>query len=116
MKRASVRVRGDEVRGRISPLIYGQFIEHMGRCIYGGIFDPGSDLADERGFRRDVLEAMRGLRIPILRYPGGCFSDEYHWRDGIGPRERRPRYDEQFWTRPLTALNRPDLASPIRPP
>lgn len=113
--KAGVRILGDRVRGRISPLIYGQFIEHMGRCIYGGIFDPDSPLADERGFRRDVLEAVRGLRIPILRYPGGCFSDEYHWRDGIGPRDRRPRYEEQFWTRQLKALNRHDLAPLIGP-
>ena len=111
-----MRVRANKVRGRINPRIYGQFIEHMGRCIYGGVFEPGSSLADARGFRRDVFDAIRALRVPILRYPGGCFSDEYHWRDGVGPRERRPRYDEQFWTRQLTALNRPDLASVIGPP
>jgi alpha-N-arabinofuranosidase len=116
MKRASVRIRGDRVRGRISPLIYGQFIEHMGRCIYDGIFEPGSPLADESGFRRDVLAAMRSLRIPILRYPGGCFSDEYHWRDGIGPRERRPRYEEQYWTRWVRRWDRPELAHLIGPP
>lgn len=116
MRRAKLRIWGDEVKGRISPLIYGQFIEHMGRCIYGGIYEPGSALADERGFRRDVLDAMRALRIPILRYPGGCFSDEYHWRDGVGPRDQRPRYDEQFWTRQLNALNREDLAGLIGPP
>ena len=99
MKRASLRVRTDAVRGRISPRIYGQFIEHMGRCVYGGLFEPGSQLADGRGFRRDVLEAVRALHVPILRYPGGCFSDEYHWRDGVGPRGQRPRYEEQYWTR-----------------
>jgi alpha-N-arabinofuranosidase len=116
MKRASVRVRVDRPRGRIHPYVYGQFIEHMGRCIYGGVFEPGSPLADERGFRRDVLEAMRGLRIPIMRYPGGCFSDEYHWRDGIGPREKRPRYPDQYWTRALRNYNRPDIAPVIGPP
>ncbi len=116
MRKASVRIRADRVRGRISPRIYGQFIEHMGRCIYGGIFEPGSPLADARGFRRDVLEAMRPLRIPLLRYPGGCFSDEYHWRDGIGPPKARPRYEEQYWTRALRGVNRPDLAPLIGPP
>ncbi|MDP2948689.1 MAG: alpha-L-arabinofuranosidase C-terminal domain-containing protein [Chloroflexota bacterium] len=116
MKQASVRVRLDRPRGRIHPYVYGQFIEHMGRCIYGGVFEPGSPLADERGFRRDVLEAMRGLRIPIMRYPGGCFSDEYHWRDGVGPREKRPHYPEQYWTRALRGLNRPHLAPLIGPP
>src|SRR3990170_3986826 len=110
MRRAKVRILADEVKGRISPLIYGQFIEHMGRCIYGGIFEPDSPLADERGFRRDVLDALRALRIPILRYPGGCFSDEYHWLDGTGPRAERPRYDEQYWTRWVRRWNRPDLA------
>ena len=78
----SLGVRANRVRGRINPRIYGQFIEHMGRCVYGGIFEPASPQAN----RRDVREAARGLRLPILRYPGGCFSDEYHWRDGIGPR------------------------------
>jgi alpha-N-arabinofuranosidase len=104
------------VRGRISPLIYGQFIEHMGRCVYGGVFEPGSARADEAGYRADVLEAMRALRIPILRYPGGCFADEYHWRDGIGPPERRPHYEEQFWTRMVRRWNRPELAPLIGPP
>ncbi len=116
MRRARLHIRANRVRGRISLLIYGQFIEHMGRCIYGGIFQPPSPLADERGFRRDVLEALRALRIPILRYPGGCFSDEYHWRDGIGPPERRPRYQEQYWTRWVRQWNRPDLAPLIGPP
>ena len=115
MKVAKVRVRGDNVLGRISPLIYGQFIEHMGRCIYGGVYEPDSPLSDERGFRRDVLDAMRALRIPILRYPGGCFSDEYHWRDGVGPRDRRPQYEEQFWTRMLKSVNRQDLAGVVGP-
>ena len=116
MKRASVRVRTDAVRGRISPRIYGQFIEHMGRCVYGGLFEPGSQLADGRGFRRDVLEAVRALHVPILRYPGGCFSDEYHWRDGVGPRGQRPRYEEQYWTRWVKRWGRPDLAPLIGPP
>ncbi len=116
MKRASVRVRADRERGRIHRYIYGQFIEHMGRCIYGGVSEPGSPLADRRGFRRDVIEAMHGLRIPIMRYPGGCFSDEYHWRDGVGPLDKRPRYAEQFWTRALRGLNRPHLAPLVGPP
>jgi len=115
VKRASVRVRVDRPRGRIHPYVYGQFIEHIGRCIYGGIFEPGSPLADERGFRRDVIEAMRGLRIPLLRYPGGCFSDEYHWRDGIGPRDNRPYYPEQYWTRTLRTYSRPELAPILGP-
>jgi alpha-N-arabinofuranosidase len=116
MRQARLHVRADKVRGRISPLVYGQFIEHMGRCIYDGIFEPDSPLADEHGFRRDVLEALRGLRIPILRYPGGCFSDEYHWRDGIGPREQRPRYEDQYWTRSVKRWGRPEIAPLVGPP
>ncbi len=116
MRRARLHIRADRVRGHISPLIYGQFIEHMGRCVYGGIFEPGSPLADESGFRGDVVEALRALHIPILRYPGGCFSDEYHWRDGVGPREQRPRYEDQYWTRSLRRWGRLDLAPLIGPP
>jgi len=83
--------------GPINPHIYGNFIEHLGRCIYGGIYEPGSPLADARGFRRDVLEAVKRLRVPILRWPGGNFVSGYHWTDGIGPKETRPRRMELAW-------------------
>lgn len=63
---------------------------HMGRCIYGGIYDPGSPLSDENGFRKDVIEAMQELKAPVVRYPGGNFCATYHWIDGVGPRENRP--------------------------
>ncbi len=76
--------------GEIHRHLYGQFIEHLGRCIYGGIFEPGSPLADERGFRTDVLDAAKDLKVSILRWPGGNFSSGYHWLDGVGP-ERRAR-------------------------
>jgi alpha-L-arabinofuranosidase len=83
--------------GRVDRRIFGNFIEHLGRCIYGGVFEPGSPLSDADGFRRDVLEAARGLRVPILRWPGGNFVSGYHWTDGIGPRDRRPRRIELAW-------------------
>lgn len=71
-----------------------QFRRHMGRCIYGGIYDPGNPLSDEKGFRKDVLEALKGLNIPVVRYPGGNFCATYHWLDGVGPKDQRPaRYD-----------------------
>src|SRR5947199_10586052 len=79
---------GIDLERRIGPVdrrIFGQFIEHLGRCIYGGIYDEGSPLADARGFRTDVLDAVRPLRIPILRWPGGNFVSGYHWLDGVGP-------------------------------
>jgi alpha-N-arabinofuranosidase len=63
---------------------------HMGRCIYGGIYDPGNPLSDENGFRKDVLEALKELNIPVVRYPGGNFVATYHWIDGVGPKDQRP--------------------------
>jgi alpha-N-arabinofuranosidase len=77
--------------------IFGGFAEHFGRCIYGGIYDPGSALADERGLRTDVISALRRLRMPIMRYPGGNFVSGYRWRDGIGPRYKRPIRKEMAW-------------------
>jgi alpha-N-arabinofuranosidase len=62
----------------------------MGRCIYGGIYDPGNPLSDENGFRKDVIEAFQELKVPVVRYPGGNFVATYDWRDGIGPRDQRP--------------------------
>src|SRR4029434_2066232 len=77
--------------------IFGNFIEHLGRCIYGGVFEEGSPLSDARGFRQDVLAAARPLRIPILRWPGGNFVSGYHWTDGVGPTADRPRRSELAW-------------------
>ena len=87
----------DRQRGPISPRIYGNFVEHLGRCIYGGIFDEGSPLSDANGFRTDVLEAVRRLAPTVLRYPGGNFASGYHWLDGVGPRDSRPRRPERAW-------------------
>ena len=78
--------------------IYGQFSEHLGRCIYDGIWvGPDSPIPNINGYRKDVLEALKALKVPVLRWPGGCFADEYHWRDGIGPRETRPRMINSNW-------------------
>ncbi|KAK3946351.1 putative alpha-L-arabinofuranosidase C [Diplogelasinospora grovesii] len=82
---------------KIDPMTYGGFTEHMGRCIYGGIYDPGSPLSDSNGYRTDVLEALRELDIPVVRYPGGNFVATYHWQDGIGPRDQRPKRPELAW-------------------
>ena len=82
----------------ISRHLYGHFAEHLGRCIYGGFFvGEDSPLPNEGGIRLDVVEALRGLDIPNLRWPGGCFADEYHWGDGIGPREQRPTMVNSHW-------------------
>ncbi|WP_414828850.1 alpha-N-arabinofuranosidase [Alteromonas sp. H39] len=78
--------------------IYGQFMEHLGRGIYEGIWvGEDSDIPNQDGFRLDVLQALRELKVPLLRWPGGCFADEYHWRDGIGPRDERPRTVNSNW-------------------
>ncbi len=94
---AKIKVDLDRRIGELDRRVFGGFIEHLGRCIYGGIFDEGSPLSDERGYREDVLEALRPLRMPILRWPGGNFVSGYHWTDGIGPREKRPRRMELAW-------------------
>jgi alpha-N-arabinofuranosidase len=83
--------------GEVNPLVFGHFIEHLGRCIYGGVYEPGSPLADERGFRTDVLAAMRRIGVPVLRWPGGNFASNYHWEDGIGPRDERPARLDLAW-------------------
>ena len=93
-----VAVHESETGPVIPKEIYGQFSEHLGRCIYDGIWvGPESPLPNVDGYRKDVLEALKALKVPVLRWPGGCFADEYHWRDGIGPRESRPRMINSNW-------------------
>ncbi len=87
----------DFTLGAIDERLYGSFIEHLGRAVYTGIFEPGHDTADEQGFRRDVMELIRKLRIPIIRYPGGNFVSGYRWTDGIGPVENRPKRLDYAW-------------------
>lgn len=79
----------------VDPMIFGQFIEHFGRLVYGGIYDPGHPLSDEDGFRRDVIAALQALRIPLIRWPGGCFVSAYHWKDGIG-KDRESSYNKAW--------------------
>ncbi|WP_151734943.1 alpha-N-arabinofuranosidase ['Paenibacillus yunnanensis' Narsing Rao et al. 2020] len=81
----------------VDPRIYGSFIEHLGRAVYGGIYDPGHPEADAAGFRRDVLKAIRALNVPIIRYPGGNFVSGYNWEDGVGPKAERKRLLELAW-------------------
>jgi alpha-N-arabinofuranosidase len=95
--RARVKIDTERVIGEIDPLLWGNFIEHLGRCIDGGIFEEGSPLSDSNGYRRDVLEAVRKLNVTQLRWPGGNFSSNYHWTDGIGPRDKRPARLEMAW-------------------
>jgi alpha-N-arabinofuranosidase len=93
-----VIINADLGRATISRHIYGHFAEHLGRCIYGGFWvGEDSSTPNTRGIRDDIAEALRALRIPNLRWPGGCFADEYHWMDGIGPREQRPTMLNTHW-------------------
>ena len=89
-----------DTRRIIAPLernLFGSFLEHLGRAIYGGIYDPGSRLSDSNGFRKDVLEEIRQLDVPIVRYPGGNFVSGYNWLDGVGPKASRPRVLDKAW-------------------
>ena len=83
--------------GEIDPRLYGSLIEHIGRAVYGGLYEPDHPTADEMGFRKDVLDLVRELQVPIIRYPGGNFVSGYDWEDGVGPRSRRPRRLDLAW-------------------
>ena len=94
----SVTVHTNQGEQTIHKEIYGQFAEHLGTCIYGGLWvGPDSPIPNIDGYRKDVFEALKALKVPVLRWPGGCFADEYHWRDGIGPRSERPSMKNNNW-------------------
>jgi Alpha-L-arabinofuranosidase len=91
-------IHADQGTNVINKNIYGHFAEHLGRCIYEGIWvGPDSPIPNTRGIRNDVVAALKAIKIPVLRWPGGCFADEYHWKDGIGPREKRPAMINTHW-------------------
>ncbi len=95
---ATLTLQADHPGAVIHKEIYGQFAEHLGHCIYGGIWvGPDSPIPNTQGYRNDVLAALKNLKVPQLRWPGGCFADEYHWKDGIGPREKRPSMYNSHW-------------------
>jgi alpha-N-arabinofuranosidase len=95
---ASAVLRADQPGPVVYKNVYGHFAEHLGRGIYEGIWvKPESPIPNTRGIRNDVVAALKELHIPVLRWPGGCFADEYHWKDGIGPREKRPAMINTHW-------------------
>jgi alpha-N-arabinofuranosidase len=97
-KPVEITVRADAPGVVINPAIYGQFAEHLGGLVYGGIWvGENSPIANTRGYRNDVMAALKELGVPVLRWPGGCFADEYHWRDGIGAPSQRPRKVNTHW-------------------
>ena len=97
MRKARLVLDKDYVISPIDKRIYGSFVEHLGRCVYTGLFEPGHPNADEEGFRRDVLELVRQLNVPVIRYPGGNFVSGFDWEDSVGPRELRPRRLDLAW-------------------
>ncbi|KAA6344605.1 Intracellular exo-alpha-L-arabinofuranosidase 2 [termite gut metagenome] len=97
-KSATIRIYPDRGKQTIPREIYGQFAEHLGTCIYGGLWvGEDSDIPNTQGYRTDVLNALKDLKIPVLRWPGGCFADEYHWMDGIGLKANRPKMVNNNW-------------------
>lgn len=96
---ARIKIDIDRKIGEIDKHLYGNFVEHLGRCVYGGIYEEGSPLSDDKGIRLDVLEAVKDLNVSITRYPGGNFVSNYHWQDGIGPKDQRPPRMELAWAR-----------------
>ena len=88
----------EKKKTKINKEIYGHFSEHLGRCIYEGIYvGEDSPIPNKNGMRTDVVDALKHIRIPVLRWPGGCFADEYYWKDGIGPKETRKKMINTHW-------------------
>lgn len=96
---STITIRTSDEDGAVIPKeIYGQFSEHLGRCIYGGLWvGENSPVPNVNGYRKDVFDALKELKVPVMRWPGGCFADDYHWRDGIGPREKRAKISNNNW-------------------
>ncbi|MBP3796867.1 MAG: alpha-N-arabinofuranosidase [Ruminococcus sp.] len=98
MKNFKIFINADDKKGHINREIYGHFSEHLGRCIYGGIYvGEDSSIPNIHGIRKDVVEAFKQIKMPVLRWPGGCFADEYHWKDGIGDKAKRKKMVNTNW-------------------
>lgn len=95
----TIYVNADQGRYTIDKNIYGHFAEHLGRCVYGGFYvgEDNKEIPNVNGIRKDVIEALKELKVGVLRWPGGCFADTYHWKDGIGPKSERPTIVNQWW-------------------
>ena len=97
-QKTTVTIHADQGKNKINREIYGQFSEHLGSCIYGGLWvGENSPIPNINGYRKDVFEALKALKVPVLRWPGGCFADDYHWMDGIGPKNQRPSLRNNNW-------------------
>ena len=109
MKNAKIILDKDYIIGRVDPRIYGSFIEHLGRAVYGGIYEPGHPMADAQGFRRDVLQMVRKLGVSVVRYPGGNFVSGFNWEDSVG-RDRPSRLDLAWFTTESNAVGLHEFA------
>lgn len=94
---ARIEVDSQRIVASVDPLLFGNFIEQLGRCVYGGVYEPGNPLSDAEGYRKDVLDAVKGLNVSVLRWPGGNFVSGYNWEDGIGPKKNRPVRRDDAW-------------------
>ena len=95
---ATISIHPDVAHGTIRPEVYGHFAEHLGRCVYEGLWvGEGSHIPNDAGIRIDTVEALARINSAIIRWPGGCFADDYHWQDGIGPRDQRPCRPNLWW-------------------
>ena len=92
-------IKADSGKHVINKNIYGHFSEHLGACIYNGLYvgESNTKIPNTAGIRNDVVDALKKMKIPLLRWPGGCFADTYHWQDGIGPKEKRPTMVNTWW-------------------
>ena len=97
MKKAEIIIDKYFLTGKVDKRIFGSFIEHLGRAVYEGIYQEGSALSDEQGFRKDTLDLVKELQVPIVRYPGGNFVSGYHWEDSVGPKDKRPAKPDLAW-------------------
>jgi alpha-N-arabinofuranosidase len=97
-KKADLILDKDFITSRVDERLYGSFIEHLGRSVYGGIYEPGNPKSDQNGFRRDVIEIIKKLNVSVVRYPGGNFVSGFNWEDSIGPREQRPKRLDLAWS------------------
>src|SRR5471030_2368573 len=107
MRDVHVSLRADAVIGETDPRLFGAFVEHLGRCVYGDIYEPEHPTADARGFRQDVLALVRELAPTIMRYPGGNFVSGYNWEEGVGPVDKRPARLDPPGSRPNPTISAP---------
>ena len=95
--KAKITIDKNKQIGEVDKRLFGSFIEHLGRAVYGGIYEPTHETADDMGFRGDVMKMVQDMEVPIVRYPGGNFVSGYNWEDGTGPKEKRPKKLELAW-------------------